>query len=181
MKLRHALNVGRVRVIGPGGGSVGACGGRWDGGNPKAPNPQTPSSRETSISNHDAENLNVWERLRTLKYACERLADGAVVDVAPCCRENGKVLRKLRGYVRVDAATHGYVRIPGERDGLAGCRFLTIFGLQKKGFGIIFTTKRVVSWESAVFAAFFPYFSRRKLRISRPFQRVGYCPTLVTA
>jgi hypothetical protein len=201
MKLRNALRERRVRAFGPGGGGVGGCGRRWGRGCQKAPNPQAPSSRETSISNHQTGNSDAWERLTTHKYAYLRLGGSAVVKstsavaframadkladkgVARCCAIEGKVLRELCGLVRVDAAMCGYVRIFEKRggDGSGACLFLTIFGLREKDLGIIFTGKRVIIWETAISPGNSPYFSRDRLRISRPFQTVGRSRTLATA
>ena len=192
MKLRHAVHERRARVIGPGCGSVGACGGFWGGGSPKAPNPQASAfawdamarqAGETSIFNHQTGDSDAWERLSTLRYACERLADGAPVGLVGSCAEKGKHLRKLCGHVREDAAMCGYVRIFGKRGHgrLAACLFLTTIGHRKKDFGIIFTGNRVIIWEAVISLGDSPYFSRGKFSISRPFQSVGHSRTLTTA
>jgi hypothetical protein len=118
MKLRYALRDGRVRSFGPEGRGVGASGGEGGGGRLKAPNPQAPSPRETSISNHQTGNSDAWIRLNTLKYAWQRLAVppsrgryGGQGSGAGSCDEKDRILQELPHYVRVSADKSGYVRV----------------------------------------------------------------------
>jgi hypothetical protein len=121
--------------------------GAWGGGkSAKAPNPQTPGYRETSSSNHQSADSDAWVRLRTVKYAWERLAvgvflrDGRVAVVAGGCAERSKILQKLCDFVRISALKSGYERLSA---GLGKIGAWAHFGGKEKrakGAGIIFTT-----------------------------------------
>ena len=89
----------RVRVIGLGGRGAYGPGGGWGEGRPKAPNPQAPSPRETSIFNHQTGNSDAWRRIRTLKYAWERLAVGVFL---------GKARRIVAGFLRYEGRSFAY-------------------------------------------------------------------------
>jgi hypothetical protein len=147
MKLRYVLRDGGDRAIGPEGRGVGASGGEGGGGRLKAPNPQAPSSRETSIPNHQTGNSDAWQRLNTLgnawRFGRRALRYGG--------RDDGQGGGELRGegqssarVVRPCAGSCGYVRpcadVGKTRRGFSKCYFLATCKIMGSIYGIIFTS-----------------------------------------